>query len=535
MSSGFLLYKVCDAISREISEERNNIKNIYPLMIKLSMHIPRTMSTQHPDNVRSPFFATNSVLGDEDEVKEAFYAFSHLKIKEQLWDFEGKEVDSSVVRKLLSGYETFFRSKQLGKDVFLTYRVPNPDVEKNEGKILLETLESIPRSFDLARTFYEKDGAPLDIAPIFEVAVPMVTHAKAVSRIAMYYKKFVAGKGNQIIDEQTNKTVASWIGEFFPKSLRVIPLLEDKESLLNADKIVEEFVKEQKIEDHQRVWLARSDPALNYGSAATVLIEKIALQRLHHLSEKISVPLFPILGCGSAPFRGNFKPTNVEANMKAYPSVQTFTLQSAFKYDYEEGVVQNAVQKIEETKTKKPLVVDEEKLLLIIEKLAHAYQQQMTLLAPIINDFSIHIPKRRKRKLHIGLFGYARKHTSHEQEHIHLPRAIPFCASLYSLGLPPELLGLHVLTQKDIEVMAHAYPSFEQDFKDAAQLLNEDNVHVFPNEIVKQIKTASQLFPFETKREHQKITSIILKEWKTKNPVLTENIERAGWVRGFLG
>jgi len=188
VSSGFLLYKVCDAISREISEERNNIKNIYPLMIKLSMHIPRTMSTQHPDNVRSPFFATNSVLGDEDEVKEAFYAFSHLKIKEQLWDFEGKEVDSSVVRKLLSGYETFFRSKQLGKDVFLTYRVPNPDVEKNEGKILLETLESIPRSFDLARTFYEKDGAPLDIAPIFEVAVPMVTHAKAVSRIAMQEK-----------------------------------------------------------------------------------------------------------------------------------------------------------------------------------------------------------------------------------------------------------------------------------------------------------------------------------------------------------
>jgi len=84
-------------------------------------------------------------------------------------------------------------------------------------------------------------------------------------------------------------------------------------------------------------------------------------------------------------------------------------------------------------------------------------------------------------------------------------------------------------------VMAHAYPSFEQDFKDAAQLLNEDNLSVFPNEIIKQIKAASELFPFEIKREHQKITSIILKEWKTKNPVLTENIERAGWVRGFLG
>ncbi len=513
----------------------------------MPLTLPRTMSTQHPDNVRNPFFATNSVLGDEDEVKEAFYAFSHLKIKEQLWDFEGKEVDSSVVRKLLSGYETFFRSKQLGKDVFLTYRVPNPDVEKNEGKILLETLESIPRSFDLARTFYEHAGN--DVAPIFEVAVPMVTHAKAVSRIATYYKKFVAGKGKAIIDEKTGKTIASWIGDFFPKSLRVIPLLEDKESLLNADKIVEELVQEQKIQDHQRVWLARSDPALNYGSVATVLIEKISLQRLHQLSEKLSVPLFPILGSGCAPFRGNFKPTNVDANLKAYPSIQTFTLQSAFKYDYEEGTIQKAVQKIEETKAKKPLVVDEEKLLPIIDKLAQAYQKQIQLLAPLINEFSVHIPKRRKRKLHIGLFGYARsakngqskeglkggQKSQKSQKEIHLPRAIPFCASLYSLGLPPELLGLHVLTQKDIDVMAHAYPSFEQDFKDAAQLLNEENFSAFPSEIVKQVKTASSLFPFETKKEHQKITSIILKEWKTKNPVLAENIERAGWVRGFLG
>ena len=94
------------------------------------MKIPRTMATQHPDNVRSPFFATNSVISDDDEIKEAFYSFSHLKIQEQLWDFEGKDVDNNVVRKLLTRYEPFFRKHTLGKDVFLTYRVPNPDVEK---------------------------------------------------------------------------------------------------------------------------------------------------------------------------------------------------------------------------------------------------------------------------------------------------------------------------------------------------------------------------------------------------------------------
>ena len=66
------------------------------------------MSTQHPDNVRPPFFSDNSVLGGDDEIKEAFYGFSHLGCREQLWDCEGKEVDNFVVKKLLTRYENYF-------------------------------------------------------------------------------------------------------------------------------------------------------------------------------------------------------------------------------------------------------------------------------------------------------------------------------------------------------------------------------------------------------------------------------------------
>src|SRR3989344_9324213 len=158
--------------------------------------IPRTMATQHPDNVRSPFFATNSVISDDDEIKEAFYSYSHLKIQEQLWDFEGKDVDNNVVRKLLTRYEPFFRKHTLGKEVFLTYRVPNPDVEKNEGKLLLETLESIPRNSDVAKLFYGED-----VIPVFEVALPMITDAKTPLRVFNYYKHFVSGKEQQSISQ----------------------------------------------------------------------------------------------------------------------------------------------------------------------------------------------------------------------------------------------------------------------------------------------------------------------------------------------
>ena len=108
------------------------------------------MSTQHPDNVKQPFFVENSIVKGDDEIKEAFYAFSHLKIQEQLWDAEGKEVDNFVVEKLLSRYSDYFKKHKLGQDRFITVRGPNPRVEKNMGKMLLEILEGIPRNFDIA-------------------------------------------------------------------------------------------------------------------------------------------------------------------------------------------------------------------------------------------------------------------------------------------------------------------------------------------------------------------------------------------------
>ena len=72
------------------------------------LKIPRTMSTQHPDNVHTPFFTENIELTGEDEVKEAYYVYSHLGCTEQMWDCEGKEVDNYVVKKLLSRYGNYF-------------------------------------------------------------------------------------------------------------------------------------------------------------------------------------------------------------------------------------------------------------------------------------------------------------------------------------------------------------------------------------------------------------------------------------------
>ncbi len=488
-------------------------------------NVSRCMSTQHPDNVKNPFFTENSEIGGDDEIKEAFYSYSHIGCREQLWDCEGKEVDNFVVKKLFNNYEPFFGTHFLGKDVFLTLRVPNPSIEKSEGKILLETLESIPRNFDTARLFYGED-----IAPIFEIALPMTTSHRELMRVSEYYKKCVVGKKNTVL-MKGDITVSKWIGDLKPDFIRLIPLIEDKNSILNAHNIVSSYIKEGKVKEYQRVWLARSDPALNYSSLATVLMLKIALMKLRNLQEKASVDILPILGCGSAPFRGNFKPTNVKNCLQGYPSIYTYTLQSAFKYDYSANEVSKAVEHLNKTSPGKPVEVDEKKCLKIIEKISKSYQRQITLLAPLINEMAAYVPSRRKRKLHIGLFGYSRSVAG-----LKLPRAIAFCAALYSYGLPPEMLGVDALEQDDIEYIRSIYANFDNDLRDALQYLNTENLGIFPNEIRKAVEKVSSITDFEVDRKHQKITSITVEDFKNKNSkLISENIVRAGFIRGFLG
>ncbi|PIZ52289.1 phosphoenolpyruvate carboxylase [Candidatus Woesearchaeota archaeon CG_4_10_14_0_2_um_filter_33_13] len=487
------------------------------------MKIPRIMSTQHPDNVTIPFFAEKSVMEGEDEIKEAFYTFSHLGADEQLWDAEGKEVDAFVVKKLLSRYEPYFRQKILGKDKFITLRVPNPEVEKNEAKILLEALHSLPRNYDLAKAFYENNTPP-----IFEVAVPMCSSEKSIQRVHEYYKEVIVKSQDKTICDVKLK---DWVGELKPLDIKTIPLFETKEAILNSADYVEKYLDYAKIRDYQRVWFARSDPALNYGSTATVLIIKVGLQRLYQLQQKTGIQILPIIGCGSAPFRGNFTPLNAEKMVAGYPSVQTFTIQSAFKYDYPAPQVMQAIERVQNTERGVPLLVDESQVLSLIEKLEREYQHCINQIAPKIALISPYIPARRKRKLHIGLFGYARK-----QGEISLPRAITFCASLYSLGLPPDALGLSVLEKSDLEQIRTYYKTIDDDMKAALQYVNKNNLDFFGSDIKEKVLQALELFDVEINKEHQAVSSDVLEALKRNDTLaLQEHILKAAQIRRFLG
>ena len=493
--------------------------------------IPRTMSTQHPDNANIPFFSNSPILQGEDEIKEAYYAFSFLGVDEIMWDVEGKETDEFVIRKLLTDYPEFFKSKIMGKDVFITLRVPNPNYEKGEGKLLIETLESIPRSYDTAQVFYHNP----DVVPIFEVIVPMAD-IETINRVYYYYKNIVVGKENkQFCDTNLDLKLKDWIGEFFPKRINVIPLFEDIEEILNCDKTIEKFLEDKKDDiEYQRVFLARSDPAMNDSSLSVIIAIKLALEKLYELQQKTGITIYPILGCGTAPFRGNFSPKTYRFVIENYPSVATFTIQSAFKYDFPIKEVQRAIENVNLTPIKPPnYLKSKDKLMEIMKKVSETYKLQLAEIAPIVNNLAIFVPKRRARKIHVGLFGYSRQ----TDEGITLPRVISFCSVLYSLGLPPDILGLSALTDEDIKYVEIAFPRFKEKISETLSMYNEEVLDILPYSIRDDIRKSVEKFNYNINLDHYEFSNDLVKRVKENrlDTKITDLIVASAKVRKFLG
>ena len=488
--------------------------------------IPKVMSTQHPDNATpAPFADDTGVLKGDGEVEEAVAAFD-LGCDEQMWDSEGKEVDNQVVRKLLTNYPDLFQGGlQLGRDVALTLRVPNPSIERDLRKSMVEALQSVPAAWDMAVSFYGEDAA----APIQEVILPFTTSAEEISLVEAYYRKVIVGQEDQTL--LNGQVVKDWVGEFFPKQIRMIPLIEDKEHLLYCDQIVEEYLQGRDL-PYQRVFLARSDPALNYGVVAAELVLKVGLLRLHDLERKLGVPLYPIIGAGSVPFRGHLTPVNISRALTEYPSAHTFTAQSAFKYDYDKDTVREGIRQISVHERGEPVPIDQERAIEVIEKATAEYQAQVQKLIRAISTVSNHIPRRRDRRLHVGLFGYGR--SMEGVEGVTLPRAIRFTASLYSIGVPPELLGLAALDQADLAFVREVYPNLDSDLRAALRFANERHVKELLGE--PYLRLLGQ-FTDEIDRVHEGLTSAIRASISGSSATehVSHFVEEAAHLRRFLG
>lgn len=429
--------------------------------------IPCTMATQHPDNASDAFWCGKSFINTADEIEEAHVAFQNLGCDEYMWDWEGKFVDEAVIDKLFRNYTQYFRKHPLGKEKFLTYRIPN--VWEEKGYRLARAFINIVTSADLADEF--KFHSP----PVLEVILPMTKTAEQVMQTEKMFRKVAQLKCE--IFEHKKKCRFDRIS--------VIPLSERVEDLTSVDALLGKYLAMYKkaygeYPPYVRPFIARSDPALNAGLVPAVLASKVAISHYYRLAEKYGVPMYPIIGTGSLPFRGGVNPENIAEVIPEYQGIRTISIQSAFRYDYPQAQVRKALRFITKTLPKlKPAMLSAREISDVINinrVFSTLYRATVEPLASFINTIAKYIPSRRERMLHIGLFGYSRGMGK-----VSLPRAITFTAVFYSLGIPPEFIGtgrgLRAIQKAgQLPFAQRLYVNLKRDLVHAGKFLNKENL-----------------------------------------------------------
>ena len=497
--------------------------------------IPSTMATQHPDNAGKPYWHNRPFVSSPAEIKESFLCFSDLNIDEYNWDWEGKFVDEAVIDRLLHQHYAYFKKNPLGKNKFLTFRFPNPRVEKQFR--LARALMVAITSSQLSRSL------GFNVDPVFEAILPLTESAREIIDIQEAFKALVG------IEHQLLKLNQSL------KHIEIIPLFESVATIISSDTIIREYTKLHKKKFgrsplYLRPYIARSDPALNSGLIPTILALKIALSRYKKLSEQLEIPLFPMLGTGSLPFRGGLTPDTIAKSLDEYAGISTLIIQSAFRYDYPRSKVIQAIRTIKEQlpKNKARSLNDNQikKLDSLIPSFTISYRRTIEKIAPLINNLSKYVAKRRERMLHIGLFGYSRG-----VGHVQLPRAITFTAALYSIGVPPELIGSgrglnEAVKSKSGDLVINTYRHLKNDLQQAGYFLNKDNLLRLArqNSAWKDVKEDIDAIEKNLKirlgpknhihREHHKLTNKILDKFLNKKNV-SPLITLTGRLRHSLG
>lgn len=148
----------------------------------------------------------------------------------------------------------------------------------------------------------------------------------------------------------------------------------------------------------------------------------------------------------------------------------------------------------------------------------------------MINAVAPSVPRRRLRKLHVGLFGYNRANAG-----ISLPRAIPFCASLYSLGLPPEILGLVALSDADWAWICSTVPSVESELRDALRHLDPDRSWLPPLAAASVARALSLVGGVESHSGHSALARAARNAVRSGSGQLGDLIVEAAALRHFLG
>ncbi len=496
------------------------------------------MATQHPDNAGAPYWDKykRPLISVHQEIKEAVACFRDLGVSEYMWDWEGKHADAAVIDRLFSDYHDYFSRNQMGRDEFLTFRIPN--IWEEKGYNLMQAMTVILSSEDLARDL------KLNYRPLFEVILPMTERPEQLMRIHTLFQKLARFKNTDFTKKEPDNN----------DHLELIPLVESVESQLDVKTLLTSYTElhEQHFgyrPEYIRVFLACSDSSLSSGLLAGLLGNKLALTRLYEFSKQSGIPIFPIAGAGSTRFRGGLAPNTINRFIQEFPGVRTVTLQSAFRYDYPLEEVKAATVRLEKELPKiQPRVISakhQKQMISIGQLSAEFYRQTLSSLLTDMQSIFDAVPKRRDRRQHIGLLAYSR--SLGEQS---MPRAITFTAGFYSIGVPPEFIGmgrtLNSLKSTEMELLRREYPNLVHDFEAVGRYLNTDNLTKLAKQnnswkdVQEDIKFTEEVLGLkfgpqtDEEKTHKDLTSKILSS-KNKPAELSDLILEAATLRKNMG
>lgn len=504
------------------------------------------MATQHPDNAGKPWWCESAFVSTQDEIEEMLILFDHLAIDEYMWDWEGKYVDESVGEKLFSRAEAYFAKRPLGDRLHLTYRIPAFDGQKMHR--MARAFMNVLSLADLAKDI------GLARPPVTEMFLPMTTSAEQPMQVRKTFTE-IAGYHRAAFHHTHGEE-----GDLL-ESFDVTPLVEDVESLLSIESIVRPYWqslvdagKKNLRTRGQRIFMARSDPAMNAGLVPAVLAIKAALSTVNSVGRELGFPVHPVIGTGSLPFRGSVNPLYLDAFLEQYAGVRTYSIQSAFRYDYPKEQVDSALRQIKlEAPKRKAVEVsapDAERIRTVCALFSDLWRPSIEPIAGLINQMAAYIPPRRERMQHIGLFGYSRGIGT-----VKLPRAIGFTAALYSLGVPPEFFttgrGLQAAqAQGLLDTVETFYPALRADMQHAGKYLNRENLGLLAakeptfalvQEDIRLIESilGLELGPKEPRHIiHRNLTSTIYQRLCSGDPQkedMQRDIIEAGVIRRSLG
>lgn len=445
---------------------------------------PSSMATQHPDNA-------DKYITIQQEPEEAIHILTKvvdggLGIEEIMVDFEGKLTPYHQPSQIALG---LIRKGILpGRDVYITPRIPNAKKEP-----VFRQLMSIMSLVETNILAFQQ----INTQAIFETIVPMIETGKELIQLQDRISSVIE-LGNK------NYTI-----QFPSNSIRIIPLIESVPALIKVDQILDEYYKDAKEKgfhfDPLRIMFARSDSAMSYGMLSSVLGVLIAIDKANAWGKRNLVEVAPILGCGSLPFRGHLTEENLDTMLKNYAGVRTYTIQSGLRYDHGTEATITIVKRIEkEAPILEARSFSLEEIELMQEWIGIATKHYLGTFLKVIGVVEIiaqYMPKNRDR-LSSSKTGmeYIREIACMEEiaalvkgdklkeellsidtnVQCTVPRAISFTAAMYTLGMPPEFIGVGrslkeiqiIYGEAGIEQLLGFYPQLTEDLHFASRFVN---------------------------------------------------------------